>query len=246
MEITNSEVSVKGKKSSVPSLLVNDHKVVCEGKWLRIAKVHDEVWLEGQPVDDPEKYLAALKKGSLGADIFSFVEVLPQIEVRQPYQLDYDNQAKAETTNFKAWWESLPQESRKNVRRSERRGAVTRAVEFNDALVHGIKEMYDETPVRQGRRFWHYGKDFESVKRENSSYLDRCQFIGVYHKEELIGFMKMVYVGKTGAHHADFVQKPALRQTPDQRDAGESHGDLQQKLHGAAGLRAIYLRQQKG
>jgi hypothetical protein len=63
--------------------------------------------------------------------------------------------------------------------------------------VRGIKDLYDETPIRQGRRFWHYGKDIETVRRENSSYLDRSQFIVVYHQEELIGFLKMVYVGST-------------------------------------------------
>jgi hypothetical protein len=70
-------------------------------------------------------------------------------------------------------------------------------VEFSDDLVRGIKALYDETPFRQGRRFWHYGKDFETVKRENSSYLERSQFIGAYLNDELIGFIKMVIVGST-------------------------------------------------
>jgi hypothetical protein len=197
MEITSSEVTVKGRIASVPSLVVNDRKVVCEGKWLKIARVYDEVWLEGQPVENPDAFIAALKKGSLGADLFTFAQVLPQTERQYNFHVEWDNLAVAPTSDFKAWWEGMPQESRKNVRRSERRGAVVRAVDFNEELVRGIKNLYDETPIRQGRRFWHYGKDFETVKRENSSYLERGQFIAAFYKEELIGFLKMVYVGST-------------------------------------------------
>jgi hypothetical protein len=58
-------------------------------------------------------------------------------------------------------------------------------------------EIYNETPIRQGRKFWHYGKDFETVKHELSTYMDRGHFIGAYLDEELIGFMKLVSVNKT-------------------------------------------------
>ena len=34
-------------------------------------------------------------------------------------------------------------------------------VPFTDDFVHGIMDIYDETPVRQGRSFWHYKKSFE-------------------------------------------------------------------------------------
>lgn len=83
------------------------------------------------------------------------------------------------------------------MRRAERRGVVVRAVSLDDELVHGIKAIYDEAPIRQGRRFWHYAKDLDTIKRENASYLERSQFIGAYHKGELVGFLKMVYAGPT-------------------------------------------------
>jgi hypothetical protein len=69
-------------------------------------------------------------------------------------------------------------------------------VQFDDELVRGIQEIYDETPVRQGRRFWHFGKDFDTVKRENATYLDRSEFLGAYFKDELIGFIKIIYVDR--------------------------------------------------
>ena len=100
-------------------------------------------------------------------------------------------------TTFDDWWKELPQATRKNVRRSERRGVAVRVSSLDQQLAQGIKSIYDETPIRQGRRFWHYGKDVERVLRENSTYSERSDFIAAFHQEELIGFIKLVYVGKT-------------------------------------------------
>ncbi|MDH4186729.1 MAG: hypothetical protein OEV08_07010, partial [Nitrospira sp.] len=47
--------------------------------------------------------------------------------------------------------------------------------------------------------FWHYQKDFDTVKRENSTYLERSAYIGAYFNDELIGFIRMVYIGNVAA-----------------------------------------------
>jgi hypothetical protein len=73
---------------------------------------------------------------------------------------------------------------------------IVRIAQFDDELARGIHRIYSATPIRQGRRFWHYGKDFETVKREHATYLSRSEFIGAYANEELIGFIKMVYVDR--------------------------------------------------
>jgi hypothetical protein len=67
--------------------------------------------------------------------------------------------------------------------------------EFDDNFIEGIRLIYNESPIRQGKPFWHYQKDFETVKRENSTYLDRSVCIGAYYQDELIGFIRMLYVG---------------------------------------------------
>jgi len=90
----------------------------------------------------------------------------------------------------------LPQESRKNVRRAAKRGVAVKGARFDDEFVKGIQRIYNETPIRQGRRFWHFGKDFDTVKRENATYLERSEFLGAYLNEELIGFIKIIYVDR--------------------------------------------------
>ncbi|HEY4282953.1 MAG TPA: hypothetical protein VGM62_07795, partial [Chthoniobacterales bacterium] len=117
-------------------------------------------------------------------------------------------------TTYEDWWENkLPQVTRKNVRRGHKRGVRVEIAEFNDALVQGISCIYNETPVRQGRRFPHYGKDLATVRKENSTYLDRSDFIGAYFQEELIGFIKLVYVNSL----ARIMQIVALDRHADKR-----------------------------
>ena len=54
-------------------------------------------------------------------------------------------------------------------------------------------EIYNETPIRQGKRNWHFGKDFETLKREHATFLDRSDFIGAYVGDEMIGFAKVTH-----------------------------------------------------
>ncbi len=63
------------------------------------------------------------------------------------------------------------------------------------SLSRQYDSIYNETPVRQGKTFWHYQRDFQSVKHALATYLDRSIFIGAYHQDELIGFIKLTYVG---------------------------------------------------
>ena len=160
---------------------------------VRLATIHDEEWIEGEPIIDPEIFVSSIKE-TARADIFSFARPLPACKPCYPFHFDWDNAAIVRTADFADWWESLPQETRKNVRRSQRRGVEVRPVVFCDQFVRGIAKIYNETPIRQGRRFWHYGKSFEQVKAANATYLDRSEFIGAFFDGKLIGFMKFVVV----------------------------------------------------
>ena len=162
---------------------------------VRVATIHDEEWIEGEPMTDPEIFVSSMRE-TPPADIFSFARPLPACEPCYSLHFDWDNAAAVRTADFADWWDSLPQETRKNVRRSQRRGVEVSSVVFCDELVGGISKIYNETPIRQGRKFWHYGKSFEQVKAANATYLDRSEFIGAFFDGKLIGFMKFVVVNK--------------------------------------------------
>ena len=71
-------------------------------------------------------FITGLRESNLKADIFTFAQRPPEITPRYNYHWERDNWAAIPTTCFKDWWETLPQEARKNVRRSARRGLVVK------------------------------------------------------------------------------------------------------------------------
>lgn len=196
MEITPIEISIRGKAVRVPSIPIHGRTVVASGKWLKIAYVHDEMLMEGEVVDDPKHFIETAKKAKLGADIFTFAQKQTEDTPKHRYYFEWDNAAIIRITSFANWEKRVAPDVRKAVRKAERLGVVVQPSRFDDAFVQGIIGIYNESPTRQGRAFWHYGKDFETVKRENSTLLERSEFVGAYYEGELIGFIKMVYVGQ--------------------------------------------------
>jgi hypothetical protein len=180
----------------VPSIPICGQKVIVLGKWVKIACVHDEAWTKGQVIVDPEQFISLLKASHLKADIFTFCQKLPETQPKYNYYFEWDNVAAIPLSTFDDWWEKrLPQVTRKNVRRSLKRGVIVKIVDLNDDMLMAITDIFNERPVREGKKFPHFGKDFETVKKEVSTILDRCIFIGAYYGDELIGYIKLVFMG---------------------------------------------------
>lgn len=214
METTQTEIKIKGKTIKVPSICIADRTIVVTGKWIRMAAVEDEEWLEGQIVSDPEVFIAGLKQTKPKADIFTFAQKLPDTKPKYQYHFEWDNVAAIPTTSYKEWWEKrLPQVTRKSVRRGLKRGVIARVSEFDDEFVKGIIGIHNSTLMKQGAPFAHYGKDFEIVKKEYGTYLDRSEFLGAYYQNELIGIIKLVYVNET----ANIMQIISMDQHYDKR-----------------------------
>ena len=85
------------------------------GKLLKIAFVHDELFLEGEVIDDPVAFVKALKKQIVRLDIpFFSAKNLRQSSQALDYFFELDNAAAIDTTDYNEWWEKkLPQEARK-------------------------------------------------------------------------------------------------------------------------------------
>ena len=163
---------------------------------MKIAAVQDEELCVGDVVEEPESFIARLKERKLKADLFTFGQKPAEATPKHGYHMEWDNAAGIPIKTYAEWWEQLPQETRRNVKKAAKAGVVLKSVPFDDTLVQGIVDIYDETPVRQGRAFWHYKKGFKAIKEEKATYLQRSEFIGAYLGDELIGFIKLVYVGE--------------------------------------------------
>src|SRR5207245_1160330 len=83
--------------------------------------------------------------------------------------------------------------ARNKAKQAEKKGVVVREVPFSNELVKGIHAVYNETRVRQGEPNVHYGKDFETVYREEATFLDSSIFIAAFFENNLIGFAKLVH-----------------------------------------------------
>lgn len=195
------EISVKGKWFQVPALHVNGTSIVVKGKWIKIAVIHDEEWLETE-VADPALCVKTLKEQALGkhrADIFSFSQKLPATLPKYSYPMEWDSIAAIHITTYKAWWDNVPQETRKNVRRSQKRGVIVGVKELDSSLVQDLLDLNNDAPVRQGKPFTHFGKTYDQVARDQSSFLDRSDYICAYAGDELIGVVKVVYRGEVAS-----------------------------------------------
>lgn len=165
---------------------MKDHLSV-HGKLLRVASL-DEEWYED--VSDPEALLDRLRASGQEADLLTFWQRLPDTQPRYYYPMTRDAVAAIPITTYADWWDKqIDPTSRNKVRKAEKKGVVVRQVEFDDAFVRGMTELFNETPVRQGKPFWHYGKDFATIKREFSRFLFRETLFGAYLGDELVGFI---------------------------------------------------------
>lgn len=196
MSMDQVEIQERGKAVKAQSLTISGMNVITRGRWVKIASIMDEELVDPATTTlQPEVCASAIRRGGMAADIFTFGQKLPYVEPKYNYHLEWDNAAAIRITSFADWEKRVEHDVRKALKRAKRLGVVVKVAEFSDALAHGIKNIYDESPVRQGKAFWHYGKDLDAVKRENSTYLDRSTFIGAYYQDELIGFIRMVRVG---------------------------------------------------
>jgi hypothetical protein len=168
---------------------VGGRDIKIEGRILRVARPDADRY---QSVCDPETLLADLRKSSARIDLFTFMQLMPDTAPKYTYPMEWDNQAVLPIKSFDHWWkEQVRSVLRNRARQAEKKGVVLREVPFDDRLAHGIWEIYNECPVRQERPFKHYGKDFETVRREAATYLDSSFFIGAFLDEKLIGFVKL-------------------------------------------------------
>ncbi len=165
-------------------------EIKVHGRILRIARIAGEKYLF---LDDPVPILEAAKKAAIRIDIFTFMQRLPDSSPKYPYPMEMDNLAVLPVSTFEHWWnKQIDNKTRNMVRKAQKQGVVVRDVVFGDALVTGIQAIYNESPVRQGKPFPHYGKDLETVRREEGTHLGQSVFLGAYLDGKLIGFARLV------------------------------------------------------
>jgi hypothetical protein len=181
----------RSKKSTMPKKLTNicDKEVTLKGRLIRIAR------LEGEKhtfPDSPEAMIAALRNSRARADIFTFLQGVSDPSPRFSYRVEYDNFAVLPVSTFEHWWDhQIRSYPRNRARQAEKRGVVLREVPFGDVLIQGICRIYNETPVRQGKAFLHYGITPEEARDYAGTFLDQSFFLGAFLGDMMVGFAKL-------------------------------------------------------
>jgi hypothetical protein len=166
-------------------------KVQVRGSLVKIARLDGEKFLFAS---DPASIIQSLREQGQRVDLFTFIQKVSEPAPKYNYPMEWDNLAVLPISTFENWWnEQLGFKARNKAKQAEKKGIVIRETPFSDELVHGIWEIYNETPIRQGRKFPHFGKDLDTVRREEATYLDRSVFVGAYLGSRLVGFIKLLW-----------------------------------------------------
>lgn len=147
-----------------------------------------------QFLEDPHAALEFLRNSAPRIDLFTFIQKLADPFPRYSFPIEWDNMAALRISTYDDWMaKQIDFKVRNKVRKAAKNGVVVQEVPFDDAYVQGIHAIYNESPVRQGKPFWHYGKDLEAVRKMNATFMDRSIFIGAFFESNLIGFVKLVF-----------------------------------------------------
>jgi hypothetical protein len=161
-----------------------------DGRMIRIASLDGDMYTFP---DDLDALLGALRKSGTRIDLFTFMQRIPETTPKYDFPMEWDNLAVLPVSTFENWWKNqINSFPRNRARQAEKRGAVLREVPFGDEFLKGMCQIYNEVPVRQGKRFTLYGMTLEKAREYAGTFLDRSIFIGAFLGDSMIGFGKLV------------------------------------------------------
>lgn len=167
------------------------NNIQIRGRMLRTARLDAETFLF---LNDPMPVIEELRRGKQRVDLFTFMQKPSETQPKYKYPVEWDNLAVLPISTFDHWWmQQIGFKARNKAKQAEKKGVVIREVAFSEELVRGIQEIYNETPVRQGRKFPHFGKDLATIYADEATYPEQSVFVGAYLNEKLIGFIKLLW-----------------------------------------------------
>jgi hypothetical protein len=170
-------------------MYVCGREIRVEGFLCRVARLDADKY---KFLEDPNPILEGLKKSGTRIDLFTFLQELPETSPKFSYPMEWDNLAVLPVSTFDEWWnKQIGFKARNKAKQAQKKGVVVREAAFDEDLVRGIWEIYNETPVRQGRKFPHFGKTLDEVRKMSATFPESSIFIGAYLGEKLIGFIKL-------------------------------------------------------
>jgi hypothetical protein len=186
-------------KSKTPGVCVVDGKELSvTGRFVKTVRVSGGAHVP--PPEDPVAFVNQIKRSGLRADIFTFAQGVNERIPKHAFpSQQLDQMAVLPITTYDDWYtKKLYNKPRNMLRKALKSGVEIRLEDLNEPLVQGIKAIYDESPIIQGKRNYHYQEDLDTIRRAHSRYLDRSQFITAHYEGQLVGFAKVTFSEESG------------------------------------------------
>ena len=140
-----------------------------------------------QDLKCPRHVINQLRMG----DIFTFWQRYPSIEPEYPFHRESEDIAVLPIQSYEHWFNHQIKGRTRSLIRKTQKEIEVRVTSFDEDFVQGMTAIFNEAPVRQGRKFWHYGKDAATVKEQFSRFIHREVMIGAYYQGQMVGFVML-------------------------------------------------------
>src|SRR5437879_985652 len=107
------EIRIQGKDSIVPSICICGRTVIVVGRWLKIASVHDEFFVEDEIIPEPRRFIAEVQWWNVKPDLFTFAQKVNDLTPRFNYHIEWEDFAVIPITTYQNWF-------KKQIRRGMR------------------------------------------------------------------------------------------------------------------------------
>src|SRR5256885_1588583 len=125
------------------------------GKLFRTARLRHE-WCDFLP--DASRVRDHMPQQGIRADLFTFVKDICDSSNGYPYHKESVSIAVLPVTTYKKWWDEIGFKPRNKIRKGQKSGVDVRIVTLDENFARGVEAIYNESPIRQGRKFFHYGQ----------------------------------------------------------------------------------------
>lgn len=178
---------IKGQPARIECMDILGQRYALSRGTVSILSLEDE-WYED--INDPLAVIEELRVSQgFKPDVLTFWQRLPETEPTFHFSVEWEDVAALKIESYEHWWnQQIKGTTRNMIRKSQKAGIVIRESLFDDDFVKGMCRVFNETSVRQGRRFWHYGKDHITIRQQFSRKLFRERLIGAYWEDQMVGF----------------------------------------------------------
>jgi hypothetical protein len=164
------------------------HEVIVKKQWFySIAKFNmpEEHMFD---IGIPKEPLTQFKKD--GVDLFTFIDrsFLINNPAKDNLFTDLEPMALLTINTYDKWQATITHNARWQTKKARKMGLTSQIVQVDDAFLKSAQKIYNETPVRQGRRYTGYGLSLDYL-RNKYSIMDNSEIIGVFYQNEMIGLM---------------------------------------------------------